>query len=51
MTLKHLFFAEEEFYDLSVKKHFLLKNLQSNLKELEEVQALAGSEPGSFAGM
>ncbi|KAL8164989.1 UNVERIFIED_CONTAM: hypothetical protein K2H54_023182, partial [Gekko kuhli] len=40
--------GEQELRDLSEKKQSLLQNLTSNLKELEQVQALAGSQPGSF---
>ncbi|XP_077159344.1 uncharacterized protein CCDC7 isoform X2 [Paroedura picta] len=39
--------GDQKLYDLSERKQVLLQNLSSNLKELEQVQALASSEPDS----
>ncbi|XP_060104315.1 centrosome-associated protein CEP250-like [Heteronotia binoei] len=39
----------KELNELSQKKQLLLKNLESNLKDLEEAQAFADAEPGSIA--
>ncbi|XP_048366276.1 putative leucine-rich repeat-containing protein DDB_G0290503 isoform X2 [Sphaerodactylus townsendi] len=40
---------EQELHDLLEKKQLLLENLKANLKELEEVQALADSKPASLS--
>ncbi|XP_053115037.1 golgin subfamily A member 4 isoform X2 [Hemicordylus capensis] len=40
---------ERELYELSEKKRLLLKNLESSQKELQEAQALAATQPGSFS--
>ncbi|KAJ6666741.1 hypothetical protein lerEdw1_020465 [Lerista edwardsae] len=41
--------SEKELFDLSVKKQLLLKNMESNLKELQEAQDLEAAEPGSVS--
>lgn len=48
---KTFIFAEQELRELTERKQFLLQNLTSNLKELEEIQVLADSKPDSLTGM
>lgn len=44
-------FAEKELYELLEKKEVLLKNMESNWKELQEAQELAATKPDSISGM
>lgn len=48
---KTFLLAVRELHELSEKKQLLLEDLESNWKELQEVQALAATQPGSVSGM